>query len=453
MEMNTKHFDTVIIGLGKTGMSCVRYLADRGLSSVAVVDSRDNPPELNALHSEYPEVPVYLGSYHEEILRTAGQLIVSPGVSLNEEPLVHARSDGIEILNDIEIFCRNAAAPIIAVTGSNGKSTVATLLNEMINNSGKHALLGGNIGIPALDLLAHGKPDYYVLELSSFQLEPLTSLNAYAAVVLNVSEDHMDRYHDLNEYAAVKEKIYAGNGLMVVNLDDAFVAGFDRSGHRIICYTLAVPDEGVFGVRDVSGERYIARGAGGLLPVSKLRLHGDHNISNCLAALALGSAAGLPMDSMLHTLRNFPGLPHRCQWVASINGVEWYNDSKGTNVGASCAAVKGLSNTGPVVLIAGGLGKGADFKPLAENCRDYLRAAVLIGTDAGAIGTVLEANIPVYYATSMDAAVMTAGRIAGRGDVVLLSPACASFDMFIDYQDRGTAFMEAVSRLKEDGCR
>lgn len=451
MEMNRTHFDTVIIGLGKSGMSCVRYLADRGLSSFAVVDSRDNPPELNTLSAEHPEVPVYLGSYHEEILCNAGQLLVSPGVPLNENALVHARGHGAEVLNDIEIFCRNAIAPIIAVTGSNGKSTVATLVNEMINNSGRRALLGGNIGIPALDLLASDKPDYYVLELSSFQLEPLTSLNAYAAVVLNISEDHMDRYRDINEYAAVKEKIYAGNGLVVINMDDPFVAGFDLSRRNVSFYTLAIPDGDVLGVRDVSGERYLARGTEDLLPVSRLQLHGDHNISNCLAALTLGTAAGLPMDSMLETLVNFSGLPHRCQWVAKVNGVDWYNDSKGTNVGASCAAIKALGNTGRVVLIAGGMGKGADFSPLAEVGKYHLCAAVLIGKDAGSIGAVLEANIPIYYATSMDAAVKTAGRIAQCGDVVLLSPACASFDMFIDYQERGTAFMDAVAGLKEEG--
>lgn len=451
MEVNRKQFDTVVIGLGKTGMSCVRYLADSGCSSFAVVDSRNDPPELHTLYNGYPEVPVYLGSYHEELLCASGQLIVSPGVSLKEQAIQSASGQGVGIVNDIEIFCRNVSAPVIAVTGSNGKSTVTTLVSEMINRSGRHALPGGNIGIAALDLLAADRPDYYVLELSSFQLEPLTSLNACAAVVLNVCQDHMDRYRDMDEYAAVKAGVYAGDGLMVINLDDARVAGYRRSGRNTTGYTLAGPDAEIFGVREISGERYLARGDRVLLPVSCLKLHGDHNIANCLAALALGSAVQLPMQSMLDTLQDFRGLPHRCQWVANVGGVHWYNDSKGTNVGASCAAIKGLRAIGPVILIAGGIGKQADFTPLAETAKHNLCAAVLIGRDAGIIGEALRGTMPVYYATSMAAAVTTAAGIAKQGDVVLLSPACASFDMFKDYQDRGAVFMECVAALAERG--
>lgn len=451
MEVNRKQFDTVIIGLGKTGMSCVRYLAGSGSTSFAVVDSRNDPPELNTLYNDYPDVPVYLGSYHEEILSRAVQLIVSPGVSLREEAISSASGKGVAILNDIEIFCRNVSVPVVAVTGSNGKSTVATLVNEMINRSGRHALLGGNIGIPVLDLLAGDRPDYYVLELSSFQLEPLTSLNACASVVLNICEDHMDRYRDIDEYSAVKAKIYAGDGLMVINLDDARVAGYAHSGRNTGCYTLVDPNAGVFGIRKVSGERYLALGDRNLLPVSYLKLHGDHNISNCLAALALGSAIQLPMQSMLETLQDFRGLPHRCQWVASVRGVHWYNDSKGTNVSASCAAIKGLRSIGPVILIAGGEGKQADFAPLAQVGEHNLCGAVLIGKDARIIGEAFQGSIPVYYAISMNAAVNTAARIATKGDVVLLSPACASFDMFKDYQHRGAVFTECVAGLSEGG--
>jgi UDP-N-acetylmuramoylalanine--D-glutamate ligase len=449
VQMEREQFDTVIIGLGKTGMSCVRYLANHGSSSFAVVDSRLEPPELNSLYSDFPEVPVFLGSYHEEILAAAGQLIVSPGVSLKEDAIKNACSSGVGIVNDIEIFCRQISTPVVAITGSNGKSTVATLICDMINRTGRHALLGGNIGIPALDLLDSSPPDYYVLELSSFQLEPLTSLNACASVVLNICEDHMDRYRDIDEYSAVKARIYAGNGRMVINLDDAYVAGYDRHGYDTIFYSLDEPAGEVFGVREVDGTRYLARGNSNLLPVSSLKLHGDHNISNCLAALALGSAIQLPMQPMLDTLQEFPGLPHRCQWVAGIRGVQWYNDSKGTNVGASCAAIKGLRATGPVILIAGGIGKDADFSPLAETARHGLCAAVLIGRDAGIIGEAFHGCVPVYYATSMEAAVDTADRIARKGDVVLLSPACASFDMFTDYQDRGTVFMDCVARLEQ----
>lgn len=453
MVVNSKQFDTVIVGLGKTGLSCVRYLVDTDCASFAVVDSRLDPPELKALHDRYPGVPVYLGSYHEEILSAAGQLIVSPGVSLKEEAIKNACAEGVMIVNDMEIFCRNISAPVIAVTGSNGKSTVATLVNEMINHAGSRALLGGNIGIPVLDLLKEPVPDYYVLEISSFQLELLTSMDACVSVVLNISEDHMDRYHDIDEYSAVKARIYNGSGSMIINLDDAHVAGFDRYGRNVTFFTLAEPDGDVFGVREADGERYLALGDSKLLPVSCLKLHGDHNISNCLAALAMGSVIKLPMQSMLSALQEFQGLPHRCQLVDAIEGVQWYNDSKGTNVGASCAAIKGLSAIGPVILIAGGLGKEADFSPLAETAKHKLCAAVLIGRDAGIIGEALQEHIPVYYATSMDAAVTTAGRIAKNGDVVLLSPACASFDMFGDYEERGNVFMDCVARLKEGPLR
>jgi len=453
IAVNSKQFDTVIVGLGKTGLSCVRYLTGIGASSFAVVDSRRDPPELKTLYECYPGVSVYLGSYHEEILSAAGQLIVSPGVSLKEEAIKSACAGGARVVNDMEIFCRNISRPVIAITGSNGKSTVATLVNEMINHTGRRALLGGNIGIPVLDLLKEPEPDYFVLEISSFQLEPLTTLNACASVVLNISEDHMDRYCDIDEYSAVKAGIHRGSGGMIINLDDTRTAGFDRSGRNAICYTLAEPHADVFGVREADGERYLALGNRNLLPVSCLKLHGDHNISNCLAALALGSAIQLPLQSMLAELREFRGLPHRCQWVDGIKGVQWYNDSKGTNVGASCAAIKGLRAVGPVILIAGGIGKEADFSPLAETAEHSLCAAVLIGRDAGIIGEALREWVPVYYATSMEAAVTTADRIAKTGDVVLLSPACASFDMFRDYQDRGNVFMDCVARLKGDSSR
>ena len=449
MAVNSKQFDTVIVGLGKTGLSCVRFLSGSGGPTFAVVDSRLDPPELNALYDCYPGVPVYLGSFHEEVLSAARELIVSPGVSLREGAIKNACAGGVRVINDIEIFCRTISSPVIAITGSNGKSTVATLVNEMINRAGRRALLGGNIGIPVLDLLNEPEPDYFVLEISSFQLEPMTSLNACASVVLNISEDHMDRYRDIDEYSRVKAGIYNGSGSMIINLDDTRAAGFDRSGRNAIFYTLADPQADVFGVREVDGKRYLALGNRNLLPVSSMKLHGDHNISNSLAALALGSAIQLPMQSMLAELQEFQGLPHRCQRVDAIEGVQWYNDSKGTNVGASCAAIKGLRAIGPVILIAGGIGKDADFSPLGEMARHGLCAAVLIGRDAGIIGEALRGRVPVYYATSMEAAVTTANRIAKTGDVVLLSPACASFDMFRDYQDRGDVFMDCVTRLKE----
>ena len=448
MAVNRKSFDTLIIGLGKTGMSCVRYLANRDVSSFAVVDSREHPPELSSLNRDFPEVPLYLGSFHEEIISAAGRLIVSPGVSLEESVIRRASDNGVKIINDIEIFCREAAAPVIAVTGSNGKSTVATLVTEMINQAGKRALLGGNIGTPALDLLNEETPDYYVLELSSFQLEPLASLNATASAVLNISEDHMDRYSDIHQYAEVKKKIYAGNGLMVINLDDPLISEFDRNGRRTSLFTLNEPDEGIFGLRNISGRRCLAYGTEEICPVSSIKLHGDHNLSNCMAALALAGSTGLSTELMVNALVSFSGLPHRCQWVARKNGVDWYNDSKGTNVGASCAAIKGLCVSGPVILIAGGTGKGADFSRLAEMSAAHCRHVILLGRDADLLAQAMAGLVPFTKVQSMGEAVQTAARVARAGEAVLLSPACASFDMFENYEERGRTFRDLVQALK-----
>ena len=452
---------TLIVGLGATGLSCARFLRRRG-EVFSVIDSRSAPPALQQLQSEMPEVLTFCGSFDAPVMKTAQRIVLSPGISLHEPPIAAAMQRGADILGDIELFARHVDAPVVAITGSNGKSTVTTLVGEMGKAAGWDVKVGGNIGTPALDLLGSGlsskktRPDFYVLELSSFQLETTRSLNAYAAVVLNVSPDHMDRYHDIDEYAAAKRKIYLGDGILVINGDDAWVVAMEsafkqqfkqqNANRRIIRFTLQSPKQEEFGISSADGEQWLAFGNNRLLNTQALRIAGKHNQANALAALALGDAMRIPMNTMLEVLREFPGLPHRTQWVATINGVNWYNDSKGTNVGATVAAVAGMP--GGKVLIAGGDGKGADFTPLKDMAIHHdVKAVVLIGRDGPAIAKALDAAAPVSYATDMLDAVNQANGLAHPGDCVLLSPACASFDMFDNYVARGKAFEQAVKGL------
>ncbi|MBI4005409.1 MAG: UDP-N-acetylmuramoyl-L-alanine--D-glutamate ligase [Gammaproteobacteria bacterium] len=446
MKNSDKQFDTVIVGLGKTGFACARYLADRHVE-FAVTDSRKDPPMLEAMRKQYPRIPLYLGGFDAGLLCNSNQLLISPGVSLREPAIANAMETGIKVCGDIELFCQEITAPVIAVTGSNGKSTVTTLIAEMARAAGLKVGLGGNIGLPALDLLHEGNFDVFILELSSFQLETVSSLNAFASVVLNVTEDHMDRYATLDDYAIAKSRIYSGDGTMVINLDDSNVVKMRRAGRKESGFTLTDPAGDVYGVRSYDNIRWLVKGGEKLIPVGKIRISGEHNIANSLAALALGEALKLPEEAMLKVLQTFAGLPHRCQLIKEINGVRWYDDSKGTNVGAASAAIRGLADNKNLILIAGGDSKGADFNSLADVAADHIRAAVVIGRDGPIIKRVLQNIVPVYDAGDMDSAVNKAANLAITGDVVLLSPACASFDMYKDYQARGDAFKKAVETL------
>lgn len=440
--------NTLIVGLGKTGLSCARFLADQGVP-LAVTDSRAQPPGLIELQQNLPDIAVFVGGFDPAAFAAAQQLVVSPGVSLREPLIADAMLRGTPVLGDIELFARYAKAPVIAITGSNGKSTVTTLVAEMAKSAGRTVRVGGNLGMPALDLLEITEPDLYVLELSSFQLETTASLNAVAAVVLNISADHMDRYQNMGEYIAAKERVYHGSGVMVLNADDAAVMAMAQPDRSAVSFGLnkSGSESGIidFSVIDSAGQAWLAHGTQPLLAVTDVRIKGWHNIANALAALALGDAVGLPMDAMLNTLRDFPGLPHRSQWVAEFDGVAWYNDSKGTNVGATLAALQGMS--GKVVLIAGGLGKDADFTPLRQAVVEKARAVVLMGRDASLIEAALDGVVPVVRAVTMQDAVAQARYLAQSGDVVLLSPACASFDMFSGYEERGQVFADAVLGL------
>ena len=437
---------TLIVGLGKTGLSCVRYLSGQG-REIAVADSRLQPPGLDELKAGWPDVPIYLGEFDEELFAGFNELIVSPGISIAEPAIAGAAARGARIRGDIDLFADAADAPIIAITGSNGKTTVTTLVGEMARAAGRNVQVGGNIGTPALDLLDQGA-DLYVLELSSFQLETTEELGALAATVLNVSDDHMDRYPDKMAYFQAKQRIYRGCKNAIVNLDDALSTPMARDTLRFLCFGFNRVNPETFSTRDDDQGTWITWGLDNLLLASELQLMGRHNISNVMAALALGHAAGLAMEPMLEVARSFRGLPHRCEFVRNLNGVDYINDSKGTNVGATVAAIESLvPDSGKVILIAGGDGKGADFQPLAEPVAACCRALVLIGRDAGKISEAVGVSVPQYRATSLQEAVSLARQAAEPGDRVLLSPACASFDMFQDYNDRGEQFRVLVGGL------
>lgn len=448
---NLSHKRVLIVGLGKTGFSCARYLSELSGNGVevAITDSRDHPPALDELQEVYPDIAIFVGGFNSEAFKRATCLIVSPGISLREPLIAEARARGAEIVGDIELFARNANAPVIAITGSNGKSTVTLLLGEMARAAGLDVRVGGNIGVPALDLLHDPRPDLYVLELSSFQLETTESLNARAAAILNISEDHMDRYHDLNDYTAAKAKVYYGTGTLVVNLDDERVMAtvkLIRQGRDVTGFTANKPAEKQFGICIENNQKFLCYENELLLPVSELKIKGQHNAVNALAALALGKEANIPLDGMLSVLKEFPGLPHRSQWVAEKNGVAWYNDSKATNVGAAIAAINGIQ-ANKIILIAGGQAKGQNFSPLKDVVKNKVKHLILLGEDAELLNTELSDYTDVSFVTDLSQAVSQAYKVATTGDAVLLSPACASFDMYSGYEQRGDMFVVAVKEV------
>ena len=443
----------LVVGAGATGLSCVRHLLAQGVA-VRVFDTRPIPPGLAQLRQLVPIGDLYLGDWPAAAFAGVDEIIVSPGVGLDAPALVDAAARRVPLLGDIELFARAVTRPVLAITGSNGKSTVTTLVGEMLAHAGRAVAVGGNLGTPALDLLTGPLPDAYVLELSSFQLERTAGLRPAAACVLNLSPDHIDRHGSFAAYAAAKARVLNGAAVAVLSRDDAAVAalaGGLAATQPVVWFGLGAPTgEHDFGLLDRDGAPWLARGSEALLPAAALRLPGRHNLVNALAALALVDALGVPLAAALPALRDFAGLPHRTQWVAERAGVAWYDDSKGTNVGATLAAIDGLAPTRPsdrLVLILGGQGKGQDFAPLRGGLAAHGRAAVLIGQDAAAIARTLGDAVPVHHAVDMNAAVAAAADLAEPGDGVLLSPACASFDMFSGYAARGEAFVSAVRAL------
>ncbi|QZX84291.1 UDP-N-acetylmuramoyl-L-alanine--D-glutamate ligase [Metapseudomonas otitidis] len=440
------HF-RIVVGLGKSGMSLVRFLARQGVP-FAVADTRENPPELATLRLQFPQVEVRCGELDVEFLCRAQELYVSPGLALATPALQEAAKRGVKLSGDIELFARHAKAPIVAITGSNAKSTVTTLVGDMARAAGKRVAVGGNLGTPALDLLADDI-ELYVMELSSFQLETTERLNAEVATVLNVSEDHMDRYADMQAYHLAKHRIFRGARQVVVNRGDALSRPLVADQLPCWSFGLNKPDFKAFGLIEEDGEKYLAYQFEKLMPVRELKVRGAHNQANALAALALGHAVGLPFESMLAALREFTGLAHRCQWVRELRGVAYYDDSKATNVGAALAAIEGLGADidGKLVLIAGGDGKGADFSGLTAPVARYCRAVVLLGRDAELIAAALGDAVPLVRVKTLDEAVQRCAELAREGDAVLLSPACASLDMFKNFEERGRLFAQAAEGL------
>ncbi|MBX9762680.1 MAG: UDP-N-acetylmuramoyl-L-alanine--D-glutamate ligase [Pseudomonadaceae bacterium] len=441
------HF-RIVVGLGKSGMSLVRFLARQGLP-FAVVDTRANPPELATLREQFPQVEVRCGELDVEYLCRASELLVSPGLAIATPALQAAAARGVKLSGDIDLFARYAKAPIVAITGSNAKSTVTTLVGEMAVAAGKKVAVGGNLGTPALDLLSDDV-ELYVMELSSFQLETTDQLNAEVATCLNLSEDHMDRYADLPAYHLAKHRIFRGARQVVVNRDDALSRPLVADQLPCWYFGLGKPDFKRFGLLEENGEKHLAFQFDTLLPVCELKIRGAHNQSNALAALALGHAVGLPMEAMLATLRQFAGLAHRCQWVGERQAVSYYDDSKATNVGAALAAIEGLGAdiAGKLVLIAGGDGKGADFSALKAPVGRFCRAVVLLGRDAELLADALGDAAPLIRVKTLEEAVARAAELAEAGDAVLLSPACASLDMFKNFEERGRLFAQAVEGLR-----
>ena len=457
MKIELKSKRVLVLGLGETGLSALRWLATKG-AVLSVADSRDNPPNVDDLARDMPQVSIYTGKFKAHILLDAELIVISPGVALSEPAVQAAIGHGIPVIGDVELFAQHRPknTKVIAITGSNGKTTVTTLVGEICKAAGLNTIVAGNIGLPVLDALQMDVPDIYVLELSSFQLETTISLHVDAATVLNVCEDHMDRYDTIADYAAAKARLLKHAKVVVLNRDDAI--SLAMQAENTITFGLnAAPTVNDFGLIQ-NGELWFASGQRKLCKTSELKIAGQHNVANALAAAALCSAVGIEKLAIVESLSAFKGLPHRVEWVANIDGVDYYDDSKGTNVGATCAAIAGMTKNDnghnhpqKVVLIAGGDGKGQDFSPLAAAVQANGRAVVLIGRDATLIEAVLQAtDIPRYQAVDLPEAVNIAKKVAQAGDAVLLSPACASFDMFNSYVHRAEVFVAAVKRLQVD---
>ncbi len=435
----------LIVGLGATGLSVARFLHRRGIA-FAVADECRSPPAYAGLRRLDPDAEVYFGAFDEARFFEADDIVVSPGVPLNTPALRRAAARGIPIMGDVELFARCVARrPVAAITGSNGKSTVTRLLEAMAAAAGLRVAAGGNLGTPALDLLERRvAADVYILELSSFQLETTRSLRPAASVVLNVSDDHLDRYATRDEYLQAKLGVHRNSGTVVVNREEAFAVAARVAD--VVSFGLGRGDAGHFGIVTDGARRCIARGAQAWLACDEVALAGDAGLLNVQAAFALGCALRVPRAAMVAEARAFRGLAHRMQSLGSLDGVEWINDSKATNVAAAVSALRAAP--GKAVLICGGDGKGARFDALGEAAAERARAVVLFGRDAGGIARAVGARVPVVEVADMRGAARAARRAALPGDRVLLSPACASLDMYRDYRERGDAFASAFRELR-----
>lgn len=433
----------LVAGLGITGLSVIEFLLKQN-ADVCVTDSRAKPPHQPDLTKRFPQVPYYFGAI--TVPDDITHIILSPGLALTTPEIQAAIARGVEVIGDIELFGRVVDKPVIAITGSNGKSTTTTLLGAMAAASGINAGVGGNLGTPALALL-DPKCDCYILELSSFQLETTNSLKSKVVTVLNISPDHMDRYATVTDYQNAKLRVYNNAEVAVVNRQDplTFVPHAIKVD-KIISFGLDAPSDENYGVVEHDNQQWLAKGTQLLLPVNEMAMLGAHNVANALAALAMGEVAGFNPDAMLATLRTFIGLEHRCEKIITHNNVVWVNDSKGTNVGATLAAIEGLANSiaGKWVIVLGGVGKKADFTPLIAPVAKSCKAAILIGEDAPELWNLLHKKLPCFMAGNLAEVVEIAQQQVRSGDGVLLSPACASLDMFNNYMHRGEVFKQEV---------
>lgn len=452
MKIALKDKKVLVLGLGDTGLSTLHWLECQS-AILSVADSRTNPPSVDHVMKYMPQVHIYTGKFNPVVFLQADLIVISPGVAMSEPAVQAAIEAGVPVVGDVELFAqyRPKHAKVIAITGSNGKTTVTTLVGDICKEAGLKTIVAGNIGLPVLEALMMETPDVFVLELSSFQLETTYHLKCDSAAVLNISEDHMDRYADMNAYIAAKARILAHAKVAVLNRDDA--ATFAMSAKHKVTFGLnAAVEKHDFGLIESEGLPYLTSGQRKIMKSSQLSITGLHNVANALAAIALCNAIGVEKTSIVKALINFKGLPHRVEWVASIDDVDYYDDSKGTNVGATCAAIASMTKKGKpqkVVLIAGGDGKGQDFSPLVPAIQQNARAVVLIGRDAALIETILlPSHVPMYHAADLPEAVNIAKKVAQSGDAVLLSPACASFDMFKNYMHRAEVFVETVKRLQ-----
>ncbi|MEI8034874.1 MAG: UDP-N-acetylmuramoyl-L-alanine--D-glutamate ligase [Betaproteobacteria bacterium] len=458
MDLNARRI--LVLGLGATGLSMARWLSRQG-AQVSVADTRANPPYAAHLRQDWPKVKLYTGPFSEGLFSDAQTIALSPGIDPRQGELAQALANGKPVVGDIELFAqalseRRSAAKIIAITGSNGKSTVTALCGAVCQAQGWDTVVAGNIGLPVLDVLTEidqgrAMPDVFVLELSSFQLETCVSLRADVATVLNVTEDHMDRYDTFNDYRSTKSRIFLGSHTQVLNRDDPLTMAMALSDRVVVSFGVNEAQslkENDWGLKSVGNAVYLCQADSALLAQSELPLVGLHNVSNVLAAGALCCAIGVEQKAWVRAVQNFKGLPHRVEKIGQLGEVSFFDDSKGTNVGATVAALEGFSH--PVVLIAGGDGKGQDFTPLVAAVKARARAVILIGRDAPHLQKVLSrSGIPILLAADLTEAVHWAYAQAQAGEGVLLSPACASFDMFRHYIHRAEVFVEAFKKLSE----
>lgn len=443
-ELDLTNSKIAILGMGATGLSVARFLSSIGRPFV-FADSREQPPKLNEVRNSFPQVSIQLGDFNEALFTDIDLVIISPGIALEQPALVHARQQGVTFIGDLELFLSQVKAPVVAITGSNGKSTVTTLLGQMAKDSGLNVGVGGNLGMPMLDLISDDQ-QLYVLELSSFQLELLADSRGATVGLLNITPDHMDRYKNLEQYITAKHHIFRGAKTVISNRQDSLTTPREEGKTQALTFGLDKPDQGDFGIDLYDHRESLFYGNQVLLAVNEVAMKGRHNTGNVLAALALGHAAGLPTATMLETLKVFKGLPHRCETIATIDNVSYINDSKGTNVGATLAAIEGFgSDAGKnLLLIAGGQGKGQDFGDLKDAAERFVRCGFLYGEDAQQLDEALQSVTQIHRVNSLVEAVAGAKSAAQPGDIVLLSPACASFDSFAGFEQRGRCFSQAV---------